>query len=588
MSEGRIAANLLCLLVFWIFIWLSVQAFALALLPHIRLQAGNIEINAMDLHHSHFLKSFSVLAISIVFFALGLEESVHHFIIGVKKAWGIASIGALVPFLVGFICTTLFWPDAGTEVALMGGLAVTATAVSLTMIALKAEGLASTNAAVGIMTSAVLDDIASLAMVAICVPIATGEGEVTFFGIVLIMFKAVGFFAVVAFAHVAVLPDNIQSGPFKGIPILSRFGVKSLLEWNEGKLSTLVALAYGMFWCMVAILFGFHPAIGAYMAGLIMEESYFETKNGDNKFHEVFHHIETVAYSWMGPFFFLELGSTIAVEGEMLAGVAGYTIAFFILLFIGQFASATLAAKYVPGGYEWYEAVMIGFGMMGRAELFFVVLELCYVQHHIMSREIMTTFALTAMLMNISVPVSITLYKPFYNKYAAAHAGVLEDAADGQPPADEAKELEAAEAPTEASTTRENTGVGQDEAHVGQKTPEDHETVLPTDTKEVTASYAAVDNEPVKETYLVYGDPRLKDLDSIDLGVQPAMTPRDSEVGSEFWDKGAEQKEQTDGEKHRPHRSMPKVGAILPMVCGCMRVDDAKNPIVTEHSRRAP
>merc|ERR1719352_1554744 len=51
------------------------------------------------------------------------------------------------------------------------------------MIALKAEGLATSKPAIGIMTSAVLDDIASLALVAIMVPVAAGEAEPTAQGI---------------------------------------------------------------------------------------------------------------------------------------------------------------------------------------------------------------------------------------------------------------------------------------------------------------------------------------------------------------------------------------------------------------------
>jgi hypothetical protein len=57
---------------------------------------------------------------------------------------------------------------------------------------------------------------------------------------------------------------------------------------------------------------------------------------------------------------------------------------------------------------------MIGFGMLGRAELFFVVLNLCYVDNKIMHKEMFYTFTFAAMFLNITVPVCITLYKPYY------------------------------------------------------------------------------------------------------------------------------------------------------------------------------
>lgn len=163
------------------------------------------------------------------------------------------------------------------------------------------------------------------------------------------------------------------------------------------------------------------------MGGLIVESSYFDIfsepdesgvkKLKDNKYHAVLEHVETVAYSWLGPFFFVELGSTVLID-ESTVGVLGYALIFFVLLFIGQFLSASLAAKYVPGGFDWAESAMIGFGMMGRAELFFVVLDLCYNQHNIMTKDMFCCFAITAMLMNISVPVCISAYKNTFIKYS--------------------------------------------------------------------------------------------------------------------------------------------------------------------------
>jgi len=129
----------------------------------------------------------------------------------------------------------------------------------------------------------------------------------------------------------------------------------------------------------------------------------------------------------MGPFFFLELGSTIVMDMQMFANTILYSVIMYVLLFIGQFLSAAGAAKYVPGGFDWPDSIMIGFGMIGRAELFFVVLELCTNQYSIMDGEQMFAFAMTAMFMNVSVPVSITLYKPYYCKWTGYDCSAEKD-----------------------------------------------------------------------------------------------------------------------------------------------------------------
>eukprot|EP00929_Paragymnodinium_shiwhaense_P040314 TRINITY_DN21061_c0_g1_i1.p1 TRINITY_DN21061_c0_g1~~TRINITY_DN21061_c0_g1_i1.p1 ORF type:complete len:693 (+),score=199.26 TRINITY_DN21061_c0_g1_i1:126-2204(+) len=477
-GEERIEMDLLCLLVFWLCIWLSGRIAGLTRLSPLLYYLvfgciiGNLKLGFLGLHGSHFMKTFSVLAITVVFFALGLEENVKNFLGGIKKAWGIALIGALVPFIIGFGCTALFWPDKGIEVALMGGLAVTATAVSLTMIALKAEGLATSKPAIGIMTSAVLDDIGSLAFVAITVPIATHTASPTVGGIALVAGKAGGFFACVSLFHMFLYPDDIKEGFAAQIPGLRSFGIKQFLEWKNGEQATLVSIVFGILWGIIAVIFGFHPAIGAYMGGLIMEERYFDIARPNahghtNTYHEVLHHMEQVAYGWLGPFFFMELGSVIEVDLAMLGRVWFYTLVMFVLLFVGQFVSAAGAARYVPGGFTWAESAMIGFGMMGRAELFFVVLELCYVQHHIMDRDIVATFSFVAMLMNISVPVCIVLYKPVFLRYhpeAAsqdpddAHSGLQHEHKDphSEIPSNKAIDLQEIKLDVEGGKGREN------------------------------------------------------------------------------------------------------------------------------------
>jgi len=128
-----------------------------------------------------FIQNFSELGIIIIMFALGFEEETDNFISVIKRSWGIALFGAIVPFVIAYSASLLFWDDK--NMAILCGLAMTATAVSLTMVSLKSEGLANTVAATGIMTSAILDDIASLALVAILVPIAAGEAVVSLQGL---------------------------------------------------------------------------------------------------------------------------------------------------------------------------------------------------------------------------------------------------------------------------------------------------------------------------------------------------------------------------------------------------------------------
>jgi len=93
-------------------------------------------------------------------FALGFDEDLSHFKEGLLRSWGVALIGAIFPFFTGYFTAQLFGYDNNS--ALLWGLTMTATAVSLTMVTLKNENLHKSTAATGIMTADVIDDILSL------------------------------------------------------------------------------------------------------------------------------------------------------------------------------------------------------------------------------------------------------------------------------------------------------------------------------------------------------------------------------------------------------------------------------------------
>merc|ERR1712232_840233 len=57
---------------------------------------------------------------------------------------------------------------------------------------------------------------------------------------------------------------------------------------------------------------------------------------------------------------------------------------------------------------------MIGLGMLGRAELFFVVVDICYMEHGIFSTEMFYSLTIAATMLNITVPIAISMYRPVF------------------------------------------------------------------------------------------------------------------------------------------------------------------------------
>ena len=365
---------------------------------------------------SEFIQGLAELGIITIMFALGFEENSSHFVRSIKRSWGIALFGALAPFLVTYSLAMIYWDNV--QGALMCALAMTATAVSLTMVTLRSEKLHTTKVATVIMTSAILDDVASLALVAVLVPLATGDATVSVLGLTVILVKTIVFFAIIAGMGLWLFPRH--SGSLRYIPGFNNFSLKHLLALQEGEHATLIILLLALLVGLLGHLFGFHPAIGAYMAGLILKEEYFafgeETFRQKNQiYRETRRIVDSVAFSWIGPIFFIVLGTRLILDLEMFLSVLAETLLLTLCLFTAQVLSAGLAARYT-GKFSWHEAWMIGFGMLGRAELAFVVMNIAYVQNNILTEEMFYTLMFTAFWLNVSVPLTIRWWKPHFLK----------------------------------------------------------------------------------------------------------------------------------------------------------------------------
>ena len=384
-----------------------------------------VNVGVLPKQSGPFIREFAELGIIFIMFALGFEESTENFIGSLKKSWGIALFGALGPFAVTYVITDTIWNDP--DISLMCALAMTATAVSVTMVSLRGEGLQNSVVATRIMTSAVIDNIGVLVALAIMVPLAVGQESISMASLVITGGKAALFFVVVTIIGAWIFPHK-PAGWFRHVPVIGRFGVKHMLTFDHGRYATLVILLVALVVGLLASYFGFHPAIGAYMAGLIVKEEYFHIDDKkatgvyvgrvESAYEETKIIIDNAAFLWIGPVFFVDLGAKLLFDWELMLQILPYVTVLTIGLFLVQVSTAGLAAKYT-GGMTWHQSLMIGFGMLGRAELAFVVMDIAYVQHQILHVDAFFTLMITAFFLNVAVPLAIRWWRPYYNAAAA-------------------------------------------------------------------------------------------------------------------------------------------------------------------------
>ena len=392
--------------------------------------AANVGILPQE---NEILEAIGDWGIVFVMFALGFEENIANFTAGLKRSWGIAIIGAIFPFAAGYLTAAAF--GFGFNVSMIWGLTMTATAVSLTMVSLKAENLHTTHAATGIMTAAVVDDILSLVGLAVLIPIAlAGASDRIDTGhIGLILLKVVLFFFVILFIGMVLFPDSLQNekGKDRGklfkaaVAVRRYFGIRKLLTAYRGRFTPLVMIFIAMFFGAIAHTLGFHPAVGAYFAGLFLKEEYFmctvddKLANHKRDAEMVLNHL---AFTIFGPIFFVMLGTKLVFEASLVIDILPMALILFVAVLVLQVLSAALAARYT-GGYKWHESVMIGLGMLGRAELAFIVIDIAYVENGLITTGQFYALMITIFLLNITVPLAVKWWKPYFLGKKRLHIG---------------------------------------------------------------------------------------------------------------------------------------------------------------------
>jgi Kef-type K+ transport system membrane component KefB len=262
---------------------------------------------------NELIQLLAEIGIFFLMFHAGVETQPLEFFQALKRSMGVAVVGAIVPFTASFGVALMF----GLNVvgATFVGLTMTATAVVITLKSLKDLGLANTQVARVIVASCVIDDLLTLIFFGLVIGVLAG-GEFEPMILLVTLGKLLGFIAVAVVLGKYVYPRLTL--PFRS-------------EGGKGFTFVLVmALALGLF----AEAIGLHIILGAYLAGLFFEEKVAHP----NLVRIVKDRAYGIAYSFLGPIFFISLGFSITFD------ISLSTVAFIMVLtavvIVGQIMSA--------------------------------------------------------------------------------------------------------------------------------------------------------------------------------------------------------------------------------------------------------
>jgi Kef-type K+ transport system membrane component KefB len=294
---------------------------------------------------AHTVDVFSRYGIIFLLFLVGLDTSIEEMRKVGPNSSRVAIIGVLLPFLLGMFASTMLIEDVEIHTSLFIGATLTATSVGITAMVLQEMKMEKTEIAHIILGAAVFDDILGLLMLAIISGIVV-TGSIDMVHISLTIVVATLF-----------LVATVYIGPYVIRTFISLF---RHLDIVEAKM--FVSYLFVMLMAWMANLSGLATIIGAFAAGLILHDAYFEGWKDDRECPVTIKDLIMPLEVILVPIFFVLMGLQVKLETFLQPGVVMISAGLLVAAVLGKVLAGF-------GAFGINGRIAIGIGMMPRGEV---------------------------------------------------------------------------------------------------------------------------------------------------------------------------------------------------------------------------
>ena len=334
--------------------------------------------------------AFAQLGAILLLFEVGVDSTVGQMLEVGLRAVAVAICGIAATWALGSLVAALLLPDRGPYVHAFVGAALTATSIGITARVFRDFGRSRGPEARIVLGAAVIDDVVGLVVLAVLTSsiAAAGAGvALDRSAIVWMVLKAVGF--LVGALVVGVLISR------RLFALIARLWARDLLLVTA--LAFCFVMAYG------AHLAGLAPIIGAFAAGLILEDTHSElfAGRGERPLPELLRPIGSVFF----PIFFVVTGLRVDVAAFLDGRVLGLAALLLLAALLGKQACALGAIGAAVNRWT------IALGMMPRGEvqLIYANLGLSLMIHgtSIFDRALFSAVVFVVLMTSLIAPVAL-------------------------------------------------------------------------------------------------------------------------------------------------------------------------------------
>jgi len=318
-----------------------------------------LRITPVQAHWAIAVDSLARIGVIILLFEVGLQSTIKGMMKVGAPSFLVAVLGVIAPFFLGFWVSWLFIkqipPDlsaivpAGFSLSyihLFVGSVLCATSVGITARVFKDLGKLQMKEAQIILGAAVIDDVLGLMVLAVVSGIVTSaeSGQAL----------AVGPVLRVIIVAILFLGGTLILGAF----LVPRV-IKQVSRLQTSGVMLVSALVFAFALAYLANAAGLAPIVGAFAAGLLLEEVHFRGFHEDVQLEELIKPVST----FLVPVFFVMMGIQVRLESFANWPVLGLAMGLTV---------AAVAGKQVCGlgvMEKKLDRVSIGIGMIPRGEV---------------------------------------------------------------------------------------------------------------------------------------------------------------------------------------------------------------------------
>ncbi len=313
---------------------------------------GNLALvgfrGADSLKTNEVISALAQIGVIILLFEVGLESNVAEMMEVGWSSLAVAVAGVIAPFFLGWAVAAYFLPNGAQLEHIFIGATLCATSVGITARVLKDTGQLATREARIILGAAVIDDVLGLLILAVI----AGAIKAAQSGASL----AVSDVAIIAVKSIVFLTGAIALGHYVVPHLFHRAG---RLQGNGVLVAMAISFCFLLAW--VASWVGLAPIVGAFAAGLVLDEAHFESFRGREELR--LEQLLAPVSSLLVPVFFVLLG--LRVDLSAFAKPK-------LLIYAGALTVAAIAGKQVCALAVFDRLInrrAIGIGMIPRGEV---------------------------------------------------------------------------------------------------------------------------------------------------------------------------------------------------------------------------